>query len=68
MLIFRHNTNPRKLASSVCYLLHAGFMLGVLFDPEDGGDIFLRNVGRLSTDYTALYPEDGDLILFLDSK
>jgi hypothetical protein len=25
-------------------------------DPEDGGDIFLRNVGWLLTDYTALFP------------
>jgi hypothetical protein len=29
-----------------------------LFDPEDEGDIFLRNVGWLSTDYTALYPKN----------
>jgi hypothetical protein len=28
------------------------------FDPEDGGDMFLRNVGWNSTDYTASYPED----------
>jgi hypothetical protein len=28
--------------------------LGLLFDPEDGGDVFLRNVTWLSTDYTAL--------------
>jgi hypothetical protein len=35
---------------------HAGFFLGLFFDPEDGGDMFLRNVGLLSTDYTALYP------------
>jgi hypothetical protein len=26
------------------------------FVPEDGGDMFLRNVGWHSTDYTALYP------------
>jgi hypothetical protein len=26
------------------------------FDPEDGGDTFLRNVGYNSADYTASYP------------
>jgi hypothetical protein len=26
------------------------------FDPEDGGDMFLRNVGCNSTDYTASHP------------
>jgi hypothetical protein len=30
------------------------FLLGLFFDPEDGGDMFLRNVGGISTDYTAL--------------
>jgi hypothetical protein len=24
---------------------HAGFSLGLFFDPEDGGDMFFRNVG-----------------------
>jgi hypothetical protein len=28
----------------------------LFFDPEDGGDTFLRNVGCYSTDYTASYP------------
>jgi hypothetical protein len=32
-----------------------------LLDPEDGGDMFLRNVGWYSTDCTVLYPEDGTL-------
>jgi hypothetical protein len=26
------------------YLLHAGFLLGLLFGLENGGDMFLRNV------------------------
>jgi hypothetical protein len=29
---------------------------GIFFDLEDPGDMFLRNVGWHSTDYTALYP------------
>jgi hypothetical protein len=35
---------------------HAGFVLGLFFDPEDEGDMFLRNVGWLLTAYMALYP------------
>jgi hypothetical protein len=31
-------------------------LLSFFFDPEDGGDVFLRNVSWHSTDYTALYP------------
>jgi hypothetical protein len=42
--------------SPACYLLHAGFLLCLFFDTENGGDMFLRNVCWLSTDYTALYP------------
>jgi hypothetical protein len=34
------------------YYLH---LLGLLFETEDGGYIFLRNVDCLSPDYTALY-------------
>jgi hypothetical protein len=26
-------------------LLHAGFLLGLIIDPENEGDMFLRNVG-----------------------
>jgi hypothetical protein len=31
--------------SSTFYLLHAGFSLGLFFDPEESSDTFLRNVG-----------------------
>jgi hypothetical protein len=36
--------------------LPPAFLLIIFFHPEDGGDMLLRNVGWLSTDYTALYP------------
>jgi hypothetical protein len=35
---------------------NASFLLGLFFDPEDVSDMFLRNVGRLSTGYKALNP------------
>jgi hypothetical protein len=28
-----------------CCLLHAGFLLRLLFDAEDRGDIFIRSIG-----------------------
>jgi hypothetical protein len=34
--------------SDICCLPHvifAGFLLGLVFDPKDGGDMFLRKVG-----------------------
>jgi hypothetical protein len=44
-----------------CHLIHADFLLGLFFDPEDVGDMFLRNVGLLSTDYRRYTPEDNTL-------
>jgi hypothetical protein len=44
----------KQAASKV--LVAACFMLGLIFNPEDGRDMFLRTVGCLSTDYTTLYP------------
>jgi hypothetical protein len=40
-----------------CLLLHAGFLPGLLLNPEDRGDIFNWNLGWLSTDYLALCPK-----------
>jgi hypothetical protein len=41
-----------------CNLLRCNRRFGGTFfsDPEDGGDMFLRNVGCISTDYTASHP------------
>jgi hypothetical protein len=41
--------------SSACRLLLLVLLLDLLFDPEDRGDVFLRNV-RLSTNLKALQP------------
>jgi hypothetical protein len=32
-------------AGSACGLLHAGFLFDLLFEPDDGGDVFFRNIG-----------------------
>jgi hypothetical protein len=61
-LTFWRNTSPPSLGSQnkhsvkVGGSFHAGSMLFLFFDPEDGGDMFLQNVGCLSTDYATLYP------------
>jgi hypothetical protein len=39
---------------AICF--HAGVSLDLFFDPENGGDMFLENVGLISTGYTALHP------------
>jgi hypothetical protein len=39
--------------------------LGLLFGPEDGRDKFFRNVGRLSPNYTTLYPRRQNSSLLL---
>jgi hypothetical protein len=64
MIVFRvtlsviwdsHNGGYEEYYLVWYYAMEAGILLG-LFDSEDGGDVFLRNVGSLSTDFTALYP------------
>jgi hypothetical protein len=53
---FSHILLSMKYIENACYLLHAGFLLGLLFDPEDWGDMFLSKVGWLPTDCMAVYP------------
>jgi hypothetical protein len=34
----------KNMQSTACYLLQAGFLLGLISNPEDEDGIFLRNV------------------------
>jgi hypothetical protein len=48
--------NPSKKLALLDTCFHSGFFFGVFFDPENRGDMFLRNVLSFSTDYMVLYP------------
>jgi hypothetical protein len=52
--VFSNITPCSPLEFATCFL--AGFLLGLFLDPENGSDMFLRNVAWLSMDYTTLYP------------
>jgi hypothetical protein len=52
----KNKPGKNPVTTELCYVLDAGLLLGLFFVPEDGGDIFLLNVGWLSTDYMALNP------------
>jgi hypothetical protein len=54
--IHKQNKVTKNLPFLACHLLTCWFLLELFFDPEDGGDMFLRNVGCNSTDYTASHP------------
>jgi hypothetical protein len=41
----------RFLLSLLAIRFHAGFLLGLFFDLEDGDNMLHRNVGWLSTDF-----------------
>jgi hypothetical protein len=40
---------------SACCLLHAAFLFGLLFNPEDGGDMLLQNASWIAPEYTTLH-------------
>jgi hypothetical protein len=48
-----HLQGRRKFCLPPAYLL---VLAEIFFDPEDGGDMFLRNVCCISTHYTASHP------------
>jgi hypothetical protein len=48
----------RKTRSILATRFHADILVGLSFDHEYGGDMFLRNIGLLSTNCTRCVPED----------
>jgi hypothetical protein len=63
---FRKNMPPPSYSAR--YLLHAGFLLDLSVDTEDGGDMFLWNVGWFLTDCTKLYPRILQGTLLFDER
>jgi hypothetical protein len=47
--------NVGKLIALFTTCIHVRFFLGLFFHLEDGRDMILRNVGRISGNYTTLY-------------
>jgi hypothetical protein len=47
-------------------MLHAGFFLGLFFDPDDGGSTFFRSVNRFSQTIERHIQQVSTNIMFLD--
>jgi hypothetical protein len=45
-----NQARSQRGAGYACYLLSSHLLLGLFFDPEDGGDIFLRNIRLFPND------------------
>jgi hypothetical protein len=57
-----------KLIGPACFLLHAGFLFGLLFGTEDGKGIFLHSFGWLSRELKALHPRRQQSSKFLNLR
>jgi hypothetical protein len=62
---FLHNPTFRQADFCICYLFHAGFLLDLIFEPEDGDSMLLRKVSVDFQRSTRRYiPEDRNLHYF----
>jgi hypothetical protein len=59
-IVFLSSGSKSKPSKKQAPLL-SGCLLVLLFDPEDGGSTFLRNVVELLLDYTCHIPDDSTL-------
>jgi hypothetical protein len=56
----RSKNKPRKKPIFATFF-QSGFLLGLFFDPEDEGDMFLRNIGSLNRTSRRYIPGDTTL-------
>jgi hypothetical protein len=53
----------------LCCLLLDGFLLGLLFNPGIGGNMFLQNLNELLLDYMKLHPRTrGGIFVVTEEK
>jgi hypothetical protein len=44
LLLFIYNMKQAASMASSCYLVCTGFLLGLPFNPKDGGNMFLQKI------------------------
>jgi hypothetical protein len=52
----KKGTSNSHAVTPACFLFLAGFLFVILFNPEDEGNTFLRNVDERIPDYTVSHP------------
>jgi hypothetical protein len=60
-----HKKRPQEDYITQSMKRQASFLVGLLFNPEHEGDMFLQNVSGISTDYMALYSRNFFFQIFL---
>jgi hypothetical protein len=61
IMLASESQQSKQQTGSACCLLHAGFLLGLFFNPEDGGDMFFPKQWLTLAGTQHYIPEDRTL-------